>query len=120
MRLNAQDPYFRLTRDVAARLKYPKPALLHTSFLPALQGAQSKMSASQAESGITLTDTPAQIKSKINKYAFSGGQTTVEEHRRLGGNPDVDVPFAYLRHFEDDDAKLDQIQAVRPRWLLRS
>lgn len=106
-----QDPYFRLTRDVAARLKYVKPALLHTSFLPALQGAQSKMSASSTESSIYLTDTPAQIKSKINKYAFSGGQTTVEEHRRLGGDPDVDVPYVYLRHFEEDDAKLEQLAA---------
>ena len=33
-----------------------------------------------------MTDTP---KNKINKYGFSGGQETLEEHRRLGGNPDV-------------------------------
>lgn len=33
-----QDPYFRLTRDVAAKLKYPKPALIHSVFFPALQG----------------------------------------------------------------------------------
>lgn len=32
-----QDPYFRLTRDVAPRLKYPKPALIHARFIPALQ-----------------------------------------------------------------------------------
>ncbi|OBZ75825.1 hypothetical protein A0H81_04794 [Grifola frondosa] len=30
-------PYFRLTRDVAQKLKYPKPALLHSKFFPALQ-----------------------------------------------------------------------------------
>lgn len=83
------------------------------TFLPALQGAHSKMSASIAESGVSLSDTPAQIKSKINKYAFSGGQASIEEHRKLGGNPDVDVPYAYLRHFDDDDAKLDQIATVR-------
>ena len=33
-----QDPYFRVTRDVATRLKYPKPALVHSMFFPALQG----------------------------------------------------------------------------------
>jgi tryptophanyl-tRNA synthetase len=32
-----QDPYFRLTRDVAAKLKYPKPALIHAKFFPSLQ-----------------------------------------------------------------------------------
>jgi tryptophanyl-tRNA synthetase len=33
-----QDPYFRMTRDVAVRLNYPKPALIHSKFFPALQG----------------------------------------------------------------------------------
>lgn len=46
---------------------------------------------------------------KINKYAFSGGQVSVEDHRRLGGNPDVDVSYIYLTYFEDDDAKLEEI-----------
>jgi tryptophanyl-tRNA synthetase len=111
-----QDPYFRLTRDVAVKLKYPKPALMHCKFLDSLLGPHSKMSASIAESNITLTDTAKQIQSKINKYAFSGGQTSVEEHRRLGGNPDVDVSYSYLRHFMDDDERLAQIAKVR--WLL--
>jgi tryptophanyl-tRNA synthetase len=43
-----QDPYFRLVRDNAHRMKYPspKPALIHSKFLTALQGAGGKMSAS--------------------------------------------------------------------------
>ncbi|KAI0806902.1 tryptophanyl-tRNA synthetase [Fomes fomentarius] len=101
-----QDPYFRLTRDVAAKLKYQKPALLHAKFFPALQGPQTKMSASDANSSIFMSDTPAQIKSKINKHGFSGGQETVEEHRRLGGNPDVDVAYQYLGFFLEDDEEL--------------
>ncbi|XP_066281112.1 tryptophan--tRNA ligase, cytoplasmic-like [Branchiostoma lanceolatum] len=105
-----QDPYFRMTRDVAPRLGFPKPALLHTTFLPALQGAMTKMSASDAVSSLYLTDTNAQIKKKINKYAFSGGQATVEEHRRLGGNVDVDVSYMYLTFFMEDDDKLKQIR----------
>ncbi|KAI8823118.1 tryptophanyl-tRNA synthetase [Fimicolochytrium jonesii] len=105
-----QDPYFRLTRDVAAKLKYPKPALLHAMFFPALQGPSSKMSASNASSAIYLTDTPSQIKNKINKYAFSGGRDTLEEHRKYGGNCDVDVCFQYLRFFLDDDDKLEEVR----------
>ncbi|UYV62309.1 WARS [Cordylochernes scorpioides] len=105
-----QDPYFRMTRDVAPRLKMAKPALVHSVFFPALQGAQTKMSASSPDSSIFLTDTPAQIKNKINKYAFSGGQATVEEHRRLGGNCEVDISFQYLRFFLEDDARLEQIE----------
>lgn len=54
-----------MTRDVAPRIGYPKPALLHSVFFPALQGAQTKMSASDPNSSIFLTDTPKQIKTKV-------------------------------------------------------
>lgn len=60
-----QDPYFRMTRDVAPRIGYHKPTLLHSTFFPALQGAQTKMSASNPNSSIFLTDTPKQIKNKV-------------------------------------------------------
>ncbi|GME67862.1 unnamed protein product [[Candida] boidinii] len=104
-----QDPYFRVCRDVADKLKFSKPALIHSKFFPALQGPTTKMSASDENTAIFMTDTPKQIQKKINKYAFSGGQVTVEEHRRLGGNPDVDVAYQYLSFFTDDDEKLASI-----------
>lgn len=106
-----QDPYFRITRDVAPRLGYPKPSLIHSTFIPALQGAMTKMSASEPNSSVFLTDTKQQIKNKINKYAFSGGQATVEEHRRLGGKCDVDTSYQYLTFFLEDDDKLEKIRA---------
>ncbi|XP_046564947.1 tryptophan--tRNA ligase, cytoplasmic-like isoform X2 [Haliotis rubra] len=105
-----QDPYFRMTRDVAPRMGCMKPALMHSTFFPALQGAQSKMSASDTNSSIFLTDTDKQIKTKINKYAFSGGQTTVEEHREKGGDCSVDVSYQYLTFFMEDDARLEEIK----------
>uniref|UniRef100_A0A9L0TCI9 Tryptophan--tRNA ligase, cytoplasmic n=1 Tax=Equus caballus TaxID=9796 RepID=A0A9L0TCI9_HORSE len=105
-----QDPYFRMTRDVAPRIGYPKPALLHSTFFPALQGAQTKMSASDPNSSIFLTDSAKQIKNKVNKHAFSGGRDTVEEHRQFGGNCDVDVSFMYLTFFLEDDDRLEQIR----------
>lgn len=49
------------------------------------------------------------FQTKINKYAFSGGRETLEEHRELGGNPDVDVAYIYLTYFEDDDEKLRDV-----------
>jgi len=53
-----QDPYFRMTRDVAHKLKYMKPANIYSTFFPALQGKKTKMSSSDATSSILLTDTP--------------------------------------------------------------
>ncbi len=105
-----QDPHFRITRDVAPRIGKEKPALIHNIMIPALSGPGGKMSASEESGTIYTTDSPEQIKKKINKYAFSGGQSTVEEHRRIGGNPDIDVSYQYLRiFFEPDDKKLKSI-----------
>ncbi|KAJ6546964.1 hypothetical protein B0H19DRAFT_1163222 [Mycena capillaripes] len=104
-----QDPYFRLTRDVAQKLKYPKPTLLHSKFFPALQGPQTKMSASDPNSSIYMSDKIGQIKNKVNTHGFSGGQETMEEHRRLGGNTEVDVAYQYLTFFLEDDEELERI-----------
>lgn len=59
-----------------------------------------------------MRDTPNQIKNKINKYAFSGGKVSVEEHRELGGNTTVDVAFQYLRFFLEDDDELERIRVA--------
>ena len=57
-----------------------------------------------------MTDTSQEVKKKINKYAFSGGQATLEEHKKKGGNPEIDVSFQYLRFFfEEDDKKLHDL-----------
>ncbi|ESO09258.1 hypothetical protein HELRODRAFT_73874 [Helobdella robusta] len=104
-----QDPYFRMTRDVAPRLNYQKPALIHSTFIPSLQGAQTKMSGSDPNSSIYLTDTAKQIKTKINKYAFSGGGDSVEEHKLKGGNCEIDVSYQYLKYFLEDDKRLSEI-----------
>ncbi|KAL7675088.1 hypothetical protein ACOME3_001357 [Neoechinorhynchus agilis] len=105
-----QDPYFRMFRDVAPKLGTPKPCSLYTTFIPGLQGAQGKMSSSDPTHSIFLSDTPKQIKTKINKYAFSGGQANIDEHRALGGNCDIDVSFQYLKLFMDDDTELERIR----------
>ncbi|BBN67331.1 Nucleotidylyl transferase superfamily protein [Prunus dulcis] len=105
-----QDPYFRMTRDVAPRIGYQKPALIESSFFPAMQGETAKMSASDPNSAIYVTDSAKEIKNKINRYAFSGGQDSIEKHRELGANLEVDIPFKYLSFFLDDDAKLEEIR----------
>lgn len=105
-----QDPHFRLTRDIAQKIGKPKPALLHNIMIPPLDGAGGKMSASNENGTILTTDDANTVKKKINKYAFSGGQPDLQKHRELGGNPDIDVSFQYLRiFFEPDDNKLKTI-----------
>lgn len=98
-----------MTRDVCAKLKVRKCSCLYSKFFPALQGLHTKMSASDPNSAVFLTDTPKQIATKINKYAFSGGQKTAEEQKLLGANLDVDIPYMYLTFFLDDDEKLQKL-----------
>ena len=106
-----QDPHFRVARDVYPKLGYYKPAIIHGMFLPPLEGAHGKMSSTGQQTGIFTTDSPKEVEKKIKKYAFSGGRETLEEHRKKGGNPDIDVSFQYLRMmFEEDDKKLKQLE----------
>lgn len=107
-----QDPHLRLARDVSSRIKEFKFLQLSSTyhkFLPGLKG--DKMSSSDPMSFIALTDSPEEAAMKIKKYAFSGGQPTLEEHRRLGGNPEVDVSFQMLKYgLEPDDTKLLKLE----------
>jgi len=48
----------------------------------------------------------------VNKYAFSGGRDTVEDHRKYGGDVTVDIAYQYLTFFLEDDEKLAQIKEV--------
>jgi len=106
-----QDPYWRVQRDIAESLGYHKAAAIHTKFLPSLQGPAGKMSTSDPHTAIYLTDSPEDVRRKIMKYAFSGGQPTVEEHRKKGGNPDVDTSFQWLYIlFEEDDQRIEDIR----------
>ncbi len=106
-----QLPHANLSRDIASRMsdeyKFILPSFTFNKFIPSLQGG--KMSSSIKESYIALTDNPKEVENKIKKYAFSGGRETIEEHRKKGGNPDVDVSYQYLTFFEKDDKKLKQI-----------
>jgi len=100
-----QDPYWRITRDVAPKLGYYKPAQIHCRFLPGL-GAGGKMSASEPETSIFTIDPPDVVKRKIWN-AFTGGKPTVVEQRKMGGDPTICSVFQYFYFlFEEDDGKL--------------
>ncbi|MGM5480413.1 MAG: tryptophan--tRNA ligase [Nanobdellota archaeon] len=115
-----QDPHFRISRDVVEKLGFHKPAILHAKMMPPLTGFDSKMSSSSADKAILTTDTPKQVKKKINKYALSGGRDTLEDHRKYGGDTDKDIAFQWLRYFEEDDAILDDIKKKYESGVLLS
>ena len=100
-----QDPFWRITRDIAPKLGYYKPAQIHCRFLPGL-GRGGKMSASEPETSIFTIDPPDVVKGKIWN-AFTGGRATVAEQRKLGGDPNMCTILQYFAYlFEEDDKKL--------------
>ena len=103
-----QDPYWRVTRDIAPKLNFPKPAQIHGKFLPSLKG-EGKMSASKPETSVYLDDPPEVVRKKIWN-AFTGGQATIREQRLKGGNPERCRIFSYLYFlFEPDDKRVEEI-----------
>ena len=104
-----QDPHFRVARDVMPKLGYYKPASIQGMFMPGLVEG-GKMSASKPESAIFTTDDIKTAKKKIMS-AFTGGQPTVEEQKRKGGNPDICSVHLYFKFlFEEDDRKLEDMR----------
>ncbi|HML02172.1 MAG TPA: tryptophan--tRNA ligase [Candidatus Bathyarchaeia archaeon] len=103
-----QDPYWRITRDIAQKLGYCKPAQIHCRFVPGL-GKGGKMSASEPETCIFTIDTPEEVKNKIWN-AFTGGKPTIKEQRNTGGNPYLCTIFQYFLYlFEEDDKKISEL-----------
>ncbi|MHA1960058.1 MAG: tryptophan--tRNA ligase [Candidatus Thorarchaeota archaeon] len=104
-----QDPHWRVTRDVAEKLGYLKPASIQNKFLPPLTGG-SKMSSSDPMSAVLTTDAPKMAKKKVMN-AFTGGRESAEEQRKLGANPDICSVFKYYEFlFMPDDKDLAAIE----------
>jgi tryptophanyl-tRNA synthetase len=107
-----QDPHFRVTRDIAEGLGYPKPALVHSQMVPGLLGeAAMSTSGDRADNALFLNDPPDVVERKV-RNAFTGGRATVEEQRRLGAVPEVCSVWALWRtRFAESEEKFAEVTA---------
>jgi tryptophanyl-tRNA synthetase len=107
-----QDPHFRVTRDIAEGLGYPKPALVHSQMVPGLLGeAAMSTSGDRADNALFLNDPPEVVERKV-RNAFTGGRATVEEQRRLGAVPEVCSVWALWRtRFAESEEKFAEVTA---------
>ena len=105
-----QDPHFRVTRDIAESLGYPKPALVHSQMIPGLLGEEvMSTTGNEADNALFLTDPPKTVERKLRK-AFTGGRASVEEQRRLGAVPEVCSVWALWRtRFAATPEKFEQV-----------
>lgn len=106
-----QDPHIRLTRDIAEKmnddLSFISPSSTYHRFLTGLTG--DKMSSSKPKTAIYLNESPEIAEKKV-KTAKTGGRESLEEQKKLGGNPDQCVVYEMLvYHLIDDDKELKKI-----------
>ena len=103
-----QDPYMRVVRDYAESLGFEKPCSIYTKYLPPLTGIEGKMSASDPNTCIYLTDDEETVKKKI-KRAVTGGRKTLEDQRKYGGSPERCVVYHYLLAMFAEDDEINEI-----------
>ncbi|RLF27464.1 MAG: tryptophan--tRNA ligase [Thermoplasmata archaeon] len=83
------------------------PSSTYHRFMTGLTG--EKMSSSKPESAIFLSDSPEDAKKKILN-AKTGGRVTLEEQRKLGGEPDKCMVYElFLYHLIEKDNELEEI-----------
>jgi len=116
-----QDPFMRLTRDIAERFGFQKPAAIHKKLAPGLEGPKMSSSGNNA---IWLSDDEDAVASKVHKHAFSGGQPSIKEHREKGGNPDVDVLKEYFiekvnNYLKEHRRKREMVKKNIDEYMLR-
>ncbi|MDA4128352.1 MAG: tryptophan--tRNA ligase [Thaumarchaeota archaeon] len=107
-----QDPHIRLARDMAAKYHddfgFIPPSAVYHKLMLTLSG-DSKMSKRNLSSSFTLDESPASAAKKVMS-ALTGGRATVEEQRRIGGQPDIcPVYDLYKFHFATDDLHVKRV-----------
>ncbi|XP_053397628.1 tryptophan--tRNA ligase, cytoplasmic-like [Mercenaria mercenaria] len=106
-----QHIFFQVTREVAPFIIGKKPALIHATFLPALNGAKTKMSASDKNSAIFLTDREHEIEKKIQEVKVndrvSSGMGPVYGKRE---NLESDISYQLAKFFFEDEMEWNEIK----------
>ncbi len=100
----------RITSEVEIKFggyAFIPPASTYHKFMTGLQGG--KMSSSIPESYIALTENPEDGAKKVMR-AMTGGRVTLEEQKKLGGEPDKCTVYELLLyHLVEDDNELLEV-----------
>jgi tryptophanyl-tRNA synthetase len=93
--------------EILGGYAFMPPASTYHKFMTGLQGG--KMSSSIPESYIALTEEPEEGAMKVMR-AKTGGRVTLEEQKKLGGEPDICTVYELLLyHLIEDDNELLEV-----------
>ena len=104
-----QEPFFRLARDIAEKIKYPKPIILYTKNIPGLDGSIKMSTSNLLSNPIFIDDTLETIKYKIMSIKQVGAGT-LNELFEFGSNLDKDIPFKIIDIFDTNRHNVDLIK----------
>jgi tryptophanyl-tRNA synthetase len=111
-----QDPFFRLARELARRLKCIPPIVFYTRSVPGLDGSE-KMSTSVPESmPIFLDDSPELIREKVSKIRKVGAGSLNELFEK-GATLEEDIPVKLLSFFDTNPANLSLLTTAYTKGL---
>lgn len=103
-----QHPYVLLARDIARKIKLIPPSEFVFKFLPSLENPQEKMSGSKPETAIYFSDSPREIKRKINS-AYTGSVSSLVGHQKFGGVPEICSVFSLLNYLCYEDGVVNDL-----------
>lgn len=110
-----QAPHARLSHDLTRKKFFQErygfilPSFTFHKLIQSLDGSD-KMAKRNPMSVLTLFETKKSLKKKIMN-TFTGGRTTVEEQRKLGGKPEICRIFDLYRYFfQVNDKKIEEIE----------
>lgn len=127
----SQSKLFEFACSLCEKINVEKPFALFGGFVPAPQSGQKMPKLAKFALGagpndqpakggkaknsirdymsIYIKNTPKEIATKINKFAFSGGKDTIQEHKEKGANLAVDIPTYYLKLFLEDEEEYQHV-----------
>jgi len=104
-----QDPHIRFARDIAFKEKLVLPGATYHRIIRSLKG-ESKMSKRDPSSSLSLSDSPEVAQKKLSAV-LTGGRTTADEQRKMGGEIDKCVLFDLMRfHFMEDEKSIAKMR----------
>ena len=113
-----QDPNVSFIRDILRKAKgINLPAGIYHRFMRGMNGG--KMTRKKINSYIVLSDDEVTIQKKINR-SRSGGGSTLEEHRRNGGNLEEDAMIEILGYTLEDEVVFQDICSKYESGVLTS
>ena len=101
---------YMLCFDASEKMKFKSPSVMLYKVIPQLTGTIGEDCFTDVEHSLVSSDEDKALRKKIMKHSLSGsrGNGSLEDHKKLGGDIDVDISCQYLRFIDLDKKHLEE------------